>query len=150
MINLDLLRFKDKLKTRISDGKPFVYDPIRKKWLALQPEELVRQLLVYFLIGEKGYPATRIGLEKGLKVNKLAKRCDILVYDRGMRPFLLAECKAPQVLIDKQTFWQIAVYNMPLRVPFILACNGPSAYCCRVDHQAESIEHLDALPEYPG
>lgn len=150
-MDLALMRFKDFLQLRQDEkGLSSIYDPIRKKWLVLQPEEMVRQLVVAYLLEEKRYNKNRIKVEKSLRVNTLARRCDVLVYDRDMQPFLLIECKAPQVKISEATFRQLAAYNLPLRVPYLLAVNGIAAYCCRMDYEKESWELLETVPEYPG
>lgn len=148
-MDLALMRFKNKLQLRQNVENTAIYDPIRKKWLVLQPEEMVRQLAVLYLLEEKQFNKNRIKVEKSLRVNTLAKRCDILVYDPDMRPFLLVECKAPQVKISEATFRQLAAYNLPLRVPYLLAVNGIAAYCCRMDYETESWELQDAVPDYP-
>ncbi|MDZ4679811.1 MAG: type I restriction enzyme HsdR N-terminal domain-containing protein [Saprospiraceae bacterium] len=149
-MDLSLLRFKDQLQLRQSAAGVAIYDSIRKKWLVLQPEEMVRQLAVLYLIEEKRYNKNRIKIEKSLRVNTLYKRCDILVYDQDMRPFLLVECKAPQVKISEATFRQLAAYNLPLRVPYLLAVNGIAAYCCRMDYETESWALQDSIPDYPS
>ncbi len=148
MIDLDLLALKHLLKVKKQDGKTWIFDRIRRKWLVLQPEELVRQLLIHYLIEEKGYNSSRISLEKGLKVNKIDKRFDVLVYSHQLKPLLLAECKAPHVDISHQTFRQIAWYNMTLKVPFLVVTNGLTTFCCRVDHQQESYDYLEEIPSF--
>jgi hypothetical protein len=149
-MDLGLMRYKELLQLRQSAEGAAIYDPIRKKWLVLQPEEMVRQLAVLYLLEEKRYNKNRIKIEKSLRVNTLYKRCDVLVYDPDMRPFLLVECKAPQVKISEATFRQLAAYNFPLRVPYLLAVNGIAAYCCRMDYETESWELQDSIPDYPG
>lgn len=147
MIELNLLDLKEHLRFREEKGKRYLFDAVRRKWLVAGPEELVRQLLVHYLILEKGYSGGRIGIERGLKVNGLERRCDILIYDAGFAPFLLIECKAPGVKIDDAVFRQIAHYNMPLQVPYLAVSNGLTTYCCAMDYQARSYTFLDALPE---
>ena len=132
-LNIDFLRFRDQLKVRRQDGKTWLFDPIRQKYLQLLPEELVRQLVLLYLLEERGYNRNRISIEKGLKVNELSKRCDILVYDPEVRPFLLVECKAPEVPLSQDTFEQIAPLQSPpagrlpdghQRPPHLLLCPG--------------------------
>ncbi len=150
LIDLHLVRFKPGLQTRRENNQPLIFDIIRRKWLAAQPEELVRQLLVAYLIEEKGYNRNRISLEQSLVVNELNKRCDILVYDAGMRPYLLVECKAPQVEVTNATFRQIAQYNLPLGVAYQLVSNGFDSYCCEMDYEARTFHFLDDVPGPPG
>lgn len=147
MIELNLMSFKNHLQIRRDNGQQMIFDPIRRKWLVLQPEELVRQLLVQYLLVEKGYSKNRIALEKMLIVNDLERRFDVLVYDADTRPFMLVECKAPHVDITDFTFRQIAQYNLPLRVNYLLVTNGIKTYCCRMDYKEESFEFLPGIPD---
>lgn len=148
MIEIDLLARQDQLKVKTEAGNRLLFDPIRKKWLIIQPEELVRQLMILYLIEEKHYNKNRINIEMSLQVNKLQKRCDVLVYDNEMEPFLLIECKAPSVNVNQATFRQIANYNLPLRVPYLLVTNGVVNYCCRMNYEEESYEFVNEIPVY--
>ena len=146
MIAIDLLSYQSKLKTKKVENKKYLFDPIRKKYLVLQPEELVRQLLILYLIEEKKISKNRIGIEIGLKVNGLARRLDLLIYDDAVNPFILIEVKAPSVKIDQSTFEQIARYNLPLRVPYLLVTNGMTTYCCKMNYKKETFEFLMEIP----
>lgn len=91
------LNFKDyEFRTKKADGKWWIYDIIRRKYVVLQPEEWVRQHVLHFLIEEKGYPKSLINVEKALTVNELTKRYDVVIYTRRGDIFLVVECKAPQ------------------------------------------------------
>lgn len=147
-IDIDLLTRQDQLRVKVQEGTRYLFDPIRKKWLVIQPEELVRQLIILYLIEEKHYNKNRINIEMGLQVNELQKRCDILIYDENMDPFLLVECKAPSVNVSQATFRQIANYNLPLKVPYLLVTNGVVNYCCRMDYENESFEFVNTIPHY--
>lgn len=147
MIPLDLNPYKSKLRLKKEGEKIYVFDIIRNKWLVLLPEELVRQLLVIYLIEQKAYSKNRIAVEKGLKINELSKRFDLLIYDADTQPSVLIECKAPTVKIDQSVFRQIATYNMAFQVPFLLVTNGVQTYCCQMDYQQKSWEFLNDIPE---
>ena len=146
MIELDLLQYQSQLQLKVLDGKRMVFDPIRKKWLILSPEELVRQLLVILLINEKGYNKNRIALEKALKVNGMLRRWDILIYNEHTEAKLLIECKAPEVNLSQKTFEQAARYNLSLKVPFLMISNGRQTYCCQIDFVEESFTFLQEIP----
>ena len=146
-LELHLMDYQQGLRLKSENGKRFIYGQIRKKWLVLQPEELIRQLVLQFLL-EKGYSKNRIAVEKGLKVNSLSKRCDILLYDQSTSPYLLVECKAPQVKITQAAFRQIAWYNMPLKVPYLLVTNGMNSFCCQIDFTTESFSFLGEVPSF--
>lgn len=150
MIELDLMQYKSELKFKRVDDQTLLFDPIRKKWLVLQPEELVRQLLLVYLIQEKGYNKNRINVEKEIKVNRMQKRCDILIFDDTTEPYLLVECKAPNVQVSQEVFKQIAWYNMALRVKYLLVSNGMETYCCSMDYVEENFNFLTEIPTAPA
>jgi hypothetical protein len=136
------------LKLKEESGRTLVFDPFRSKYLVMTPEEQVRQLFARYLVEEKQYPASLMATEYALTLNKMSKRCDILVFDRKGHPVVLVECKSPDVRIGREVFDQVARYNMVFRVAYLLITNGLKHYCCRVDHQAGSVEFLDDIPVY--
>ncbi len=146
MIELDLMSRQELLQTKRQGARQLIFDPIRRRWLVLQPEELVRQLLLQYFLTEKGYSKNRVALEKELIINGMQKRFDILVYDTDTRPLLLAECKAPHVSLSDATFRQIAIYNLPLQVPYLLVTNGIVTYCCQMHYEQESYTFLTEVP----
>lgn len=137
------------LKVQIRDGKKKVWDPVRKRWITLLPEEFVRQLTLTYLIEKKGYPASAMAVEKNLRGHHLKKRCDIVVFSIRGNPFLLVECKAPDVAISLEVFLQAANYNLALQVPFLMMTNGQQSYCCHLDYQGQQIKDLAEVPGYP-
>ena len=146
LIDLDLTRFQSRLQLSREGGQTFVFDPLRKKKLLLTPEEWIRQLLIQYLISQKGYPPGRLAAEQRLKVAGQNRRFDLLAYDKAGLPFLLAECKAPEVKINQKAFDQIAAYNYALRVPYLLLTNGPQTICCEMDYGKSSYRFLDEIP----
>lgn len=147
-LKLDLLCYQSAIRFKDEGGKRYLWDSLRQKYLVVQPEELVRQLLMQYLIQEKGFPPSRIALEKTLIINNLRKRFDALVYDNNYSPCLLIECKAANVEISESTFSQIAVYNSALRLPFLLLSNGIVSYFLRWHEGEQKFEFLDELPSY--
>jgi len=145
-IELNLTQYNNKLKIKKEGKVSYIFDPIRNKHIVLQPEELVRQLLLIYLIQEKKYPIGKIAVEFGLKVNELQKRCDILLYDSDFKPFMIVECKAPSVEINDAVFFQAAIYNLPLQVPYIMLSNGISNYCAKLNYEENKVEILLELP----
>jgi hypothetical protein len=143
---VDLLLFQERLQIRKFEDQKQVFDLIRRRWLVLQPEEMVRQLVLHYLIEARGYNAKRIAVEKGLRVNGRMKRFDILVFDAQAQPFLLVECKAPDVALDEATLQQMATYNLALRVPYLMMCNGPQSFIYAVDLENGEIAMLDEAP----
>lgn len=145
-MKLNLPPFTHKIQQ--SDGKAAIFDIIRKKYVALTPEEWVRQHLVHYLIGHLGYPRSLVRVESGLKVNRLDKRTDVVVYDRNACPLLVAECKSFKVSLSDAVFRQSAIYNSHLRAPYLLISNGLEHYCCRLNYEDASYKFLEVVPAY--
>ena len=136
------------IKINEEKGVKYIFDPIRKKYLVLLPEEWVRQNFIQFLIKDKNYSASLIAIEKGLKLNELQKRADIVIYDKQAQPIVLIECKAPKVKINQEVFEQVARYNMVFKVPYLVVTNGLDHYCAKVDFIENSFEFLVDIPNY--
>lgn len=146
MEQLSLPTFSYKIKE--SEGKTFIYDVVRRKWLVLTPEEWVRQHMVHYLKNHFGFPLALMNVERGTTYNKLQKRTDICIYSPTGRPLLLIECKAPQIPISSDTVQQAAVYNQSLQAAYLLVTNGIHHYCWRVGQDGISLEPLQELPTY--
>lgn len=123
-----------------------IFDAVRKKYVALTPEEWVRQHTCRYLSEELGYPAGLMALEYGLQYNEQKKRCDIVLFSRERKPLMIVECKAPSVSISEKTFEQIARYNFTLRVPYLLVTNGMNNYCCKISFETQSFQFLEKVP----
>ena len=148
-IQLPVLNFPDAdLRFREIKGRIHVFDMSRKKYVALTPEEWVRQRCLHYLRDYKNYPGSLLSVEKGIKVNDREFRYDLVAYNRNANPVLLVECKAPEVKIDQKVFDQIAVYNFELKVPYLLVTNGTDHYCCRVDFISRQYAFLREVPDY--
>ncbi|MDP1816959.1 MAG: type I restriction enzyme HsdR N-terminal domain-containing protein [Leadbetterella sp.] len=137
----------EKRKIKDIEGKSYIFDIIRKKYILLTPEEIVRQNFLDYLILEKNYSKNLIKLESALKYNTLKKRSDILVYDKLGKPFLLVECKAEIVAISQLTIEQASRYNLQIKAPFVCITNGFKTYCFKIDFDDNSITQLNAIPE---
>ncbi|TDQ18356.1 type I restriction and modification enzyme subunit R-like protein [Algoriphagus boseongensis] len=131
------------------EDKAWIFDSLRKKYLVLTPEEWVRQHWVSFLIHHKGYPKGLFSLEKGMKYNQLAKRTDLVIFDRDARPFLLVECKAPEVKIDEKTLAQAMAYNKQLNCQNIVLSNGMRHFCFSQSKEDKSFFQIESFPEAP-
>jgi len=129
-------------------GKTYIYDPLRRRYVKLTPEEWVRQHFVGFLISTRCYPAARIANEVSITVNSTSKRCDTVVYDNFLTPLAIIEYKSPEVTINGEVFNQISRYNLTLRVPYLLVTNGLTHYCCRMDYETQSCVFLKDIPCY--
>lgn len=134
--------------TKSENGRTYILDIIRRKYILLTPEEWVRQHIIRYLNEEKKFPLTLMALEAGFKLNKRQKRTDVLVYDRNGKVLAIVECKAPSVLLSAAVFDQILRYNMMYNVPFLIVTNGLQHYCCRLDYQTNQHEFLKEIPDY--
>ena len=146
MLELNLPSFDINVKK--IGGKLSILDPLRRKFVALTPEEWVRQHFVNFLLREKGYPAALIANEIQIDLNKLKKRCDSVVYNRDLSPLMIIEYKAPDVDITQQVFDQIVRYNIVLKVKYMIVSNGLNHYCCIMNYDKQSFNYLSDIPNY--
>lgn len=121
---------------------------MRRKYVALTPEEWVRQHFVRYLIDAKGCPQGLVANEITLRLNGMSKRCDTVVYDRNARPRAIVEYKAPHIEITQKVFSQISRYNMVLHVDYLIVSNGLQHYCCRMDYAASTCCFLPDIPGY--
>ncbi|MFD2037306.1 type I restriction enzyme HsdR N-terminal domain-containing protein [Belliella marina] len=143
--SLNFPKFEFKIKEEES-GKLSIFDSLRKKYLILTPEEWVRQHIIQVLIQKYLYPKSLFSLEKGLKYNQLQKRFDVLVHDRSGRPFLLVECKAPDVRLTQKTAEQVCVYNKSINAPYIGITNGKQHLFLKYDVETGGFIQISELP----
>ncbi len=131
-----------------NNGKALIFDDIRRKFVALTPEEWVRQHFINYLVAERRYPRGLIAVEVMFRMNKLVRRADILVYDKHGRPLLLVECKAPEVKVSTAVFDQIVSYNIKFRLRYIVVTNGLQHYACSTDPEKGRWSFLNSIPFY--
>lgn len=136
------------LKTKHDAAGPQVFDAVRRLWVALTPEEWVRQHFINHLVHDLGYPASRISVERALTLHGLTKRADVVVFGADGSPEVLVECKAPHVRITQRTFEQAAHYNIVLKVGLLMVTNGLQHFSCRIDHRSGTVQFLDHLPAH--
>lgn len=146
MKKLNLPEYPFKIQKK--DSKFEIYDEFRKKYLVLTPEEWVRQHFLMYLHLEKQVPKSLMAIEKGLKVNTLNKRTDIVIYNRLGKAGIIVECKAPEVKISQDTFEQIARYNMSLQVDYLIVTNGIDHYCCKMDYKNSNYQFIEEIPSF--
>lgn len=137
-----------RLRARRRGGTVEVWDPIRGVYLVLTPEEWVRQHLIAYLVSHCGVQPLRIVEEYAVPLNGQPQRADVVVVDDDGCPLLLAECKAPEVAINKQTLAQAVRYNSVLQARYIILTNGLKHYCCR--YREGRYEQLRVFPRLDG
>ena len=128
--------------------KQTVFDPLRKKHVALTPEEQVRQSFIRWLNLERNYPMTLMASEYTLPYNRLVFRCDLIVFDTTLRPLLIVECKAPHVRITNAVVEQIVRYNLALKVRYLVITNGTVTFACRWNDEKGKYEFITEIPDY--
>jgi type I site-specific restriction endonuclease len=146
MLSLNLPPYEIKITER--EGKRQIFDPLRKSYVALTPEEWVRQHFVNYLLQYKGYPASLTANEVGITLNGMSRRCDTVIYDKSLKPRAIVEYKAPSVKITKEVFAQISRYNLVLRVDYLIISNGLQHYCCKMNYSNNSFTFMQDIPDY--
>jgi len=125
-----------------------IYDPFRRKYVALTPEEWGRQHLLNYLTEVLKYPKGLIQVEAGFRLNSMLRRADILVHDRSGQPVLIVECKAPEVKINQAVFDQIINYNFSYGVKYLVVTNGITHFSGRIDKELHTFVFMDYIPDY--
>ena len=125
-----------------------IFDFLRRKYVALTPEEWVRQHFVHFLIEHKGYPKGLIGNEIELQIGAKRLRCDSILYNKMTQPQMIIEYKAPTIPIQQKVFQQISTYNLLLKVDYLIVSNGIQHYCCKMDYDNQKCLFLKDIPKY--
>ena len=146
MFRLNLPTYEIKIAQR--GNKQLIFDFLRRKYVALTPEEWVRQHFVHYLIEHKGYPAGLIGNEVELNVGEKRLRCDTILYNKVAQPQMIIEYKAPQIKLQQKTFDQISAYNLLLKVDYLIVSNGMQHICCRMDYENQKYCFLEDIPNY--
>ena len=146
MYRLNLPQYEIKITRQ--NGKPYILDTLRRKYVCLTPEEWVRQHFVHFLVDYKGYPQSLLANEVELRAGDKKLRCDSVLYNRAAQPVMIIEYKAPTIALTQRVFDQISVYNMLLHVDFLIVSNGLQHYCCRMDYSNNSHRFLPSIPDY--
>lgn len=146
MLPLNLPSYPAKIQKR--NGKNVIFDPLRQKYVALTPEEWVRQHFIHFLTHFKGYPEGLLANEIQLNLNNTKKRCDTVLFNRDLSAKMIVEYKAPNIEITQTVFDQITRYNMVLKVEYLIVSNGINHYCCRIDYSTMNYTFLPEIPAY--
>lgn len=136
------------LVVRHTDGQPEIFDPVRRRWVALTPEEEVRQQTILQLHNHYGYPLELMQVEGAIALNGMTRRCDIVVHDTDGHPLLIVECKRPNVPITQKVCDQACRYNTVLQVPYLLLTNGIQIIIIHVDFASRQLRQLPDLPPW--
>ncbi len=135
-------------RIREFNGQRQIFDMLRRRYVALTPEEWVRQHFVHYLTDVKHYPKGLLCNEIELRLGEKKLRCDTVLYDQELQPRMIIEYKAPGISITQRVFNQITAYNMLLRVDYLIVSNGLQHYCCHLDRSLGQYVFLQEIPDY--
>lgn len=127
-------------------GKDYIFDSLRKKWLVLTPEEWVRQNFLQYLVQVMKYPLSLIAVEKEFRFGEMNRRFDILIYNTDHQPWMMVECKAPEITLDQSVMEQVLRYNISIPVPYLVITNGATGYAWVKKEQGLTV--LQDLPAF--
>lgn len=125
-----------------------IWDPLRKKEVALTPEERVRQWFIGFLNTELKVPLHLMMSEVAFNLGEKRFRADILIYGRNASPLAVVECKRPEVRIDSEVARQVIRYNMSLNIRYIFITNGNSSFVFARSADSSVFTPLTSAPSY--
>lgn len=134
----------DWFKTSVNNDKPVVFDPLRRQWVSLTPEEQVRQKMLNYFVETRKVAAGLIAVEYSIKVNNLPKRCDIVVFNNLGEPQMIVECKAETVPITEKVLDQAIRYYSGLNVKYLTLTNGKTMFCYKITEGK-----IEVLSEFP-
>ena len=146
MQELNLPKFE--IRVQRQKDKLTIFDFLRRRHVALTPEEWVRQHFTHFLVEHKGYPKGLLANEVELSVGDKSLRCDSVLYDRELHPQMIVEYKAPKIKLTQKVFQQIATYNLLLHVDYLVVSNGIEHHCVKMDYDNQKYLFLDDIPDY--
>ena len=133
-------------QVRENDGRREVLDPVRRRWVALTPEEWVRQQTIRLLHEHYGYPLELMQVEGAITINVMTRLCDIVVYNTAGQPRMIVECKQPEVPINQKVCDQACRYNTVLQVPLLFLTNGRQQIIIEIDYSSHSLRQLSDVP----
>ena len=148
MIGIDFPPYHPNIKSE--NSRDYIFDEVRKAWVALTPEEWVRQNFLQYLTRVQGFPAALIAVEKAIQLGELTKRFDIVLFNQAGKPVMIIECKAMEINLDQKVLDQVLRYNINLQVPYLVITNGQ--YCFAFENKEGQLVELSEFPtpSWPG
>ena len=146
MIQLTLPPYQIRVKE--THGRKQIFEILRRKCVALTPEEWVRQHFIHYLVEHKNYPSSLLANEVSLQIGEKRMRADSVLYDNQLHPRMIIEYKAPNITLTQKVFDQITVYNLLLHVDYLIVSNGMITYICKMDYEKQTYKFLEAIPNY--
>ena len=133
-------------RIRHEQGNEQIFDPFRKKWVSLTPEEWVRQNFLQYLIQVMKYPSALVAIEKEIMLGDMKNRFDLLVYDNEHRPWMLIECKSMEIILSEETLQQALRYHSSIQVSYLVITNGNDCYAW--EKKGNDLLLIDRLPAF--
>ena len=146
MVQLNLPPYQIRVKE--THGRKQIFDILRRKYVALTPEEWVRQHFIHYLVEHKNYPSSLLANEVPLQIGEKRMRADSVLYDNQLHPRMIIEYKAPNITLTQKVFDQITIYNLLLHVDYLIVSNGMTTYICKMDYEKQTYKFLEAIPNY--
>ena len=143
-MSINIIKYQDRLKFQVKSESKKIFDPVRKKYVALTPEEFVRQLFVVYLIEDLKIPVKHIAVERSIKIHNKNYRFDILVFDNNAKPKMIVECKSHKVNLTEAVAIQVSKYNIALNAEYLCVTNGKQSLFYRIDYEKQSIKTVNA------
>ncbi|MBQ4279487.1 MAG: type I restriction enzyme HsdR N-terminal domain-containing protein [Rikenellaceae bacterium] len=140
-LNFPVFRFR----VTADGARHRIWDTVRGRWLVLTPEEWVRAHVLRYLTACAGVPGALIRGEYPVSLNGQPQRADVVVCTRDGQPWLLVECKAPEVEVLRPVLDQAVRYNSVLGARYVWITNGLTHYCYRLSPGGD-YEPMDCLP----
>lgn len=147
MGKLNLPQYSPKIR-KSNDGKIQIWDSLRMQYVALTPEEWVRQHFTNYLTEYLHYPKSLMTNEVSISLNNMTRRCDTVLYSKDLKPKMIVEYKRPSVNITQKVFDQICRYNLVMHVDYLVISNGVNHYCCKMDYEKQTYRFLKEIPHY--
>lgn len=144
---IDLISMKEFLKFQIENEEKKIFCEIRRKYLVIQPEELIRQSWIQLLLRKYKISPKLINVEKQFVVYDKRRRFDLLVYSKDHKPISLFEFKSYTTSLDTKVFEQISLYNQALKIPNLIISNGVKHYGAKIDFENKSFAFQTELAD---
>ena len=146
MSDVNILKYKEDLNIIQKEGKTHVFDPLRRKYVVLQPEEMVRQLFIQYLLQELKIPKKHIAIERQISINGKTYRFDILVFNKMGKPKMIVECKSHKINITGGAAIQASKYNLALKAEYLCLTNGKNSFFYKIDFKKGTIKQIQNYP----
>lgn len=129
------------------EGVRCIYDVVRKKYLQLTPEELVRQYFVHYLQKSTAVSLHYVKAEYPIRHLDRTRRADLVAFNRALQPILMVECKAFHKDITPKVLSQMVAYNQVLNMPLLALTNGKKHYFWQ-KNEGGSFAAIPQLPSF--